>query len=270
MSALAVPEWEDDASGEAPARLRPQVVPGEIPAGVWRGAELGTAMAGSVPSGWDALDAELPGGGWPRHAVTEVLAAQPGILEWRVIGGALRHVSTAEGQIVVVGPPKAPHIAGLTHQGISARHFVWIQAETPAERLWVTEQLIKSGAAGAVVAWLPQARQEQIRRLQICALACEAPVFLFRPAAVRHDSSAAPLRVHASCDLDWQLRLDVFKRRGPAMATPLLLPSIPGGLSSILTPRMLRPSALVRPAEKSGALGSVAPQRPDVRQLAIH
>ena len=52
---------------------------------------------------------------------------------------------------------------------------------------------------------LPQARQEQIRRLQVCALACKAPVFLCRPEAARHDSSAAPLRLHTTFRLDWEL-----------------------------------------------------------------
>jgi protein ImuA len=48
---------------------------------------------------------------------------------------------------------------------LDERQFVWVQAELPAERLWVTEQLIKSNSAGAIVSWLPHARQEQLRRL---------------------------------------------------------------------------------------------------------
>jgi protein ImuA len=46
------------------------------------------------------------------------------------------------------------------------------------ERLWATEQILQAGPVGAVLAWLPQARPEQIRRLQIHAQSCDAPVFL--------------------------------------------------------------------------------------------
>ena len=96
-----------------------------------------------------------------------------------------------------------------------------------------------------LVSWLPQARPEQIRRLQVCAQACEGPVFLFRPAAAQHEASAAPLRVFATFGLDWALQVHVLKRRGPAHEGVVTLPSVPGGLEAVLTPRLLRPSQLV-------------------------
>lgn len=272
MSAVAVPEWHDsELDPVAPTRrLRPQVAPGEIPHGVWRGSELGSEVTDTISTGWTELDAELPGGGWPCHAISELLAPQPGVMEWRVLGGLLQQIVAHNGQVILVGPPKDPHLPGLVHAGADARHLVWIRAETPAERLWVTEQMIKSNAAGVVIAWLPQARQEQIRRLHVCALACSAPVFLCRPEAARHESSAAPLRAHVSYGLDWELQVDIFKRRGPSLDAPLRLPSIPGGLASILTPRLLRPSLLLKRLETSDAVGSPASRRPAVRQLAVH
>ena len=47
----------------------------------------------------------------------------------------------------------------------------------------------------AVLAWLPEARPEQIRRLQVNALSSDAPAFLVRPERVGQQSSAAPLRL---------------------------------------------------------------------------
>jgi protein ImuA len=95
------------------------------------------------------------------------------------------------------------------------------------------------------VAWLPQARPEQVRRLQVCALASEGLVFLCRPAAARHESSAAPLRVLARPQPDWALELQVLKRRGPALDEPLVLQAVPGSLQAVLTPRTTRPSRLL-------------------------
>jgi len=245
------PHDADDETPHPPAKARERlaVVPGSLPAHVeaalWRGDELGSRVTDVVSSGHAVLDRELPGGGWPCHSLTEVLSPQPSVLEWRLLGPTLRQVVASRRQVVVIGPPKQPHLPGLQHEGIDACHLVWLQAETPAQRLWCTEQLVQANAAGAVLAWLPQARQEQLRRLQVRAHANDGLVFLFRPAATQHEASPAPLRVHASFGADWELHVHVFKRRGPVHDGTLVLPSVPGGLASVLTPRLRKPSRLI-------------------------
>ena len=47
-----------------PEHLAPQV---------WWGDTLGQTAVSAWPSGHARLDAHLPGGGWPRQAMTEVL-----------------------------------------------------------------------------------------------------------------------------------------------------------------------------------------------------
>jgi len=243
--------------------LSPAPLPAHVEAALWRGNELGTPLAAVVGSGHAALDRELPGGGWPCHALTEILSPQPSVLEWRLVGPALRSVAANGQQIVLIGPPKLPHLPGLRHEGIDARHVVWLKAETPLERLWCAEQLVRANAAGAVLAWLPQARQEQLRRLQVRAQASDGLVFLFRPATTRHEASPAPLRVHASAGADWELHVQVIKRRGPAHEGSVVLPSIPGGLASVLTPRLRHPSRLLRevPGDAVDRTASPAPAR---------
>ena len=271
----ALPAWPDDADDETPALAVPRpatvrVLPEAALAAMWRGNELGTQVASVVSSGWEALDQELPGNGWPCQSLTEVLTPQPSVLEWRLLGPALRRVVATGGQVLLVAPPKQPYLPGLVHEGLDQKHLVWIQADTPAHRLWVTEQLIKSNAAGAVISWLPQARQEQIRRLQVHAQGCDGLVFLCRPEAAQHEASAAPLRLHARYGVDWQLQIQVFKRRGPVHTGQLDLPSVPGGLSSILTPRLMHPSRLATARETPNVVGGLAPRRSTVRPVAAH
>ena len=231
-------------SGEAAELSRRAATrPGLLHEALWRASELGTQVHRSVSTGWEALDRELPGGGWPLQSITEVLSPQPSVLEWRLLSNTLRQVK--DGQVIVIGPPKRPHLPGLLQCGLDQRRLVWIQADGPAERLWVTEQVIRANAAGAVLAWLPQARQDQLRRLQVSAQACDCPIFLMRPQTARHEASPAPLRVHATFSVDWELQVHVFKRRGPVHETPLVLPSVPTGLTRLLTPRLLRPSSLI-------------------------
>ncbi|NDY93813.1 recombinase RecA [Ideonella livida] len=263
----------------APLRSRsrrslPDNLPPEVAQAVWCGTDLGRPGASPVlPSGWAALDAELPGGGWPAQSLTEVLCAQPAVLEWRLLGPVLRQVVAGGGQVLLVGAPRTPHLPGLRHAGLDERQLVWVQADTPAERLWCTEQLLRAGAATppagaagtaspdgnanththtrpprgahAVLAWLPQARPEQIRRLQVSAQAGSGLVFLLRPQAAQHEASAAPLRVMARMGLDWALQVQVFKRRGPVHEDWVALPSVPGGLQAVITPRLRRPSLLL-------------------------
>ena len=216
--------------------------------GVWRGSDLGPSPAAVQPTGWASLDRALPGGGWPSRALTEVLVPQPATLEWRLLGHALKAVAAQGREIVLIAPPRQPFLPGLQQAGLDERRLVWIQADPPAERLWAAEQMIKSNACGAVIAWLPQARPESVRRLQVCAQSGDALVFACRPEAARHESSAAPLRVLARPDMDWVLRLHIIKRRGPTLDEPLALPSIPAGLAGVITPRLQQPSRL-RPAQ---------------------
>lgn len=288
----AVLEWAgDDGAPAHPSSLvprpscataapRPAPPPGALPptvqAALWRGTELGTAVAATLPSGHAALDAELPGAGWPCHALTEILQPQPSVAEWRLLAPAMRRVVAAGRQIVVVGPPKSPHPPGLQMMGVDERQLVWIQAEAPAERLWVTEQLVRANAAGLLVAWLPQARQEQIRRLQVGAQGCEGPVFLCRPAAAEHEPSAAPLRVQVRVGLDWELHVHLLKRKGPVHEGRIVLHSVPGGLDAILTPRLRTPSAWIAArgsrdaVELSDVVGSTATRAPVRRRVGAH
>ena len=228
-----------------------RALPPAVAAALWRADQLGSPVAATVSSGFEALDAVLPGGGWPGHGVTEILSAHSGTLEWRLLGPLLRRVCAAGRSVVLVGPPWAPHPTGLRLLGLAERQLVWVQADTPAERLWATEQLVRARACGALIAWLPQVRAEQVRRLQVLAAGCEGPVFLWRPAAAAREASAAPLRLLASLGADWALRVNVFKRKGPPLQAALHLPSVPGGLQAIMTPRLHSPSRRLRPLQET-------------------
>src|SRR5689334_14347109 len=113
MAALL--DWADDDAPVPPPRpSKPVLRAGELPpsvgAAIWRGDQLGSPVTRVVASGYPALDAELPGGGWPARSLTEVLQAQPTVLEWRLLAPAMRQVIATGEDIVIVGPPKAPHL----------------------------------------------------------------------------------------------------------------------------------------------------------------
>jgi protein ImuA len=235
-------------------------LPAHVEAALWRGGELRPPPTTIHPSGWAALDFELPGGGWPGMSITELLVSQPGVLEWRLLTPALRPIVAAGGEIAVVAPERPPAMAGLVQDGIDPDRFWRYVVKEPARRLWTTEQLLKGNGCDVLIAWLPQVRQEQLRRLQACAQGFEGLCFLIRPAHAMKDSSPAPLRISAALADDWDLRVRVAKRRGPVHDQDLLLPAFSGGVERVLTPALRYPSQLddrpILPIEVPNALGS--------------
>lgn len=269
----AVP-WQEDDLSPAPTPVRPVPPPaGGLPAAVaaalWRGDQLGAPVSAVWPSGFAALDAQLPGGGWPGHGLTEILTPHSGTLEWRLLGPALRQLCAAGQSLVVIGPPLAPHLPGLRFEGLDERRLVWVQADTAAERLWSAEQLIKAQAGGAIIAWLPQARAAQIRRLQVLAAGCEAPVFACRPLRALGESSAAPLRVQACAGMDWELHVRIAKRKGPPLEDTLHLASVPRSLATILPPRLRQPSRWI-PREDTPHVVDSPSAQPVRRHSSVH
>ena len=240
-------------------------LPAHVAHAVWRGTEVASAAGRTLPTGFTLLDAALPGGGWPTRGLSEVLLAQAALCEWRLLGPALPGLLADRGsRIYLVAPPKTPHAMGLAQLGVAPEQLVWMDIQCPADSLWVTEQLLKSQVAGAVLAWLPQARPEQVRRLQVLALHCDAPVFVFRPESALRAASAAPLRVSVALAQSWGLEVRIRKRRGAASDAVLQLQAVPGNLQAVLPPRLRaltapgtqphkEPHALGRPASATAA-----------------
>lgn len=234
-----------------PARHAPPLEDARLQGKLWRGSSLGTTADPTLPSGFAALDAELPGGGWPTRAAVEVLTPQSGVLEWRLLAPALRGwwggqalpprdpgrrqrpAASTLRSLLLVNPPHMPHLPGLQALGLPPSALIWVSTTTPAETLWAAEQAIKSRVA--VLAWLPEARPEQIRRLQVNALSSDAPIFLMRPERVGQQSSAAPLRLVVQPGDAWGLAVHLLKRRGPAHEGWLTLPATPGAVEPLLT-----------------------------------
>ena len=197
--------------------------------GVWRGDAFEGGASVRVPSGHGALDAELPGGGWPTGELIELLQAPGARHEWRLLLPALR-LAQRHGPLVLVGAPHPPHLAALAAQGVAADRLWWVDTAEHPQRLWAAEQVLRSGTAGALLVWLPQARPEQLRRLHLAArgvthgAAAHAGPLLFalRPEATRAQASPAPLRLVMG-STQGEVQVQVFKRRGPPMDRPLTL-----------------------------------------------
>jgi protein ImuA len=204
-------------------------------------ADLAPEKAG-FPTGYAKLDQALPGGGWPPGSLIEVLQQRPQQHVWQLLLPVLApSAAHANGPIVLVGAPCQPFVPGLSAQGLSPHRLLCVQAEKPSALLWAAEQALRCAEVTAVMAWLPQARAEELRRLHMAAQQQDRLLFVFRSWKARHEASPASLRILVD-GLD-SLTLHIVKRRGPPLMSPVQLQAHPARLAALLQARKARAAA---------------------------
>ena len=160
---------------------------------VWRGqpAALPPAMQ---RTGFAALDAALPSGGWPDAGLSELLLPADGVGELRLLLPTLARLTQARQDIVLVAPPYLPYPDGWRQAGVDFAHVHLVDA-TPRDALWATEQCLRAGCVAAVLCWPRQADDRALRRLQVAAETGQALGFAFRDARAAANPSPAALRI---------------------------------------------------------------------------
>lgn len=188
----------------------------------WHGHEAARVAVPSIPTGFARLDALLPGNGWPRGALTEILMERAGIGELSLLAPALARLSQEDLWIAFVAPPHLPYAPALAAAGIELAQVVMIRPEKGGDILWAMEQALRSGSCSAVLAWPPFLTEQAARRLQLAAEAGGCWGVYFPAAAATTALSPAALRLKLS-PANGKLTLAILKRRGGAVPAPLLL-----------------------------------------------
>jgi len=250
--AVAVPD--DGASQERVLQALPEALHGDL----WRTYQLSRQSSGPITTtGFPALDAELPGSGWPHRVLTELLVPHHGLGELRLLVPTLSRIAGSGDDteplgrcVMLFDPPAALCGWALAQLGVNAQQLLVVYGREgargaahlrhvlpSADLLWALEQALKSGHVGAALAWLPQRlKADALRRLQLAAQAHDGPVFLFREVDARSKPSAAPLRLMLQGAGIDRLSVRVLKRRGPPLEQPLVL-ALPPVLSERLRVR---------------------------------
>lgn len=204
---------------------------------LWR-ADGTAAKRAVVPSGFAALDAQLPGGGWPCPALIEVLSERPGIGELSLLLPALRYLSECGEEpamsftlsllrerlgasapaLAWFNPPHLPYPPALAERGLAVERLLVSKSLTDARVLWAMEQSLRSGACVAVLAWAEAASTNALRRLKLAAHEGACLGILFRSLRHRAHSSPATVRLALSVD-ETALVVEIVKVQGGKSAT---------------------------------------------------
>jgi len=216
---------------------------------LWFASQLARATTRCIGTGHASLSTQLPGGGWPTGVLVDLLVAQHGVGEMRLLAPAL--ASVAGRGIALIEPPHPPQILALAALGISPSQTMWIRSGRTADALWATEQVLRSGTYGAVLFWQNHARGESLRRLHLAAQQGETLFFMLRPLAAAQDASPALLRLSLKPTAGG-IEIGFVKRRGPLRDAPLFVPMPLDAIAPLRTHRA--------PAERPAtALGTVQP-----------
>ncbi|ART48518.1 translesion DNA synthesis-associated protein ImuA [Acidovorax carolinensis] len=247
--------------------------------GVWHADALGAGLQPAQPTGFAQLDAQLPGGGWPVGALSEVLQPMAGLHEWQLVLPALAQAMARRvGAVVVVAPPCEPFGPALKAQGLSVDRLCVVRADSAKAALWAAEQALRCRDVLAVMAWLPLAQAAALRRLQVAAAQQQQLLWVFRPASAAPQASPALLRLQVQglalpgdATASPGMQVQILKRRGPHLVQGLDLPGCHPRLAQVLAAQAERrraaqwiANALVvrrNAAPGLGASGMAGPER---------
>lgn len=217
-----------------------------LPAGsVWQASHLAQSRGEVCSTGFDTLDAELPGGGWPLGALIELLLERPGVGELSMLLPVLER-TRPEQWIVWLAPPLLPYAPALADAGVPLSRLLIVRPEQPRTLLWAARQATVSGSCSAVLAWLPKIDSGGLRRLQLAAEDSATPLFLFRPLDAAGQASPAPLRL-ALAARGGQLEVRIVKRKGPPAIRPVLLHIRPTAVDTDALPPLSPTGSMTRP-----------------------
>jgi hypothetical protein len=188
---------------------------------IWRGRNVG--QRDTVSTGFPALDARLPGGGWPQAALVEILVTHLGGGELQLLLPVLASLTSRAiaRWCAWIAPPLEPYAPALAAHGLNLDHLLLVRTETAP---WACEQALGSAACDVVLAWITRPLPSRaVRRLQLAAQRGRALGFILRPATARtlHEPSGAALRLSVE-PADQGARITILKSRGGLAGTWLL------------------------------------------------
>ena len=189
---------------------------------IWRGGEPARVALPSIATGFSTLDRELPGGGWPRGSIAEVLNERAGIGELSLFAPALANLSTESGWLMLIAARWIPYAPALAARGVRLSNLVVVNTQSDKDTMWAAEQCLRTGNCPAVLVWPHALDDRGLRRLQLAAEAGGSFAALFGDASRATPSSPAPLRIRLGGEQN-RLSVKILKRRGSGLTPTLWL-----------------------------------------------
>lgn len=185
---------------------------------LWRGCDMAGQGFHGVATGYRELDDILPGRGWPRSGLVEVIARHSGMGELQLLIPLMQSVIKQGKWILWVAPPYLLNAPALTQAGIDIEQILIVKQDTPCkDALWSMEKAMQTENCGLVLAWQNWLPGKVLRRLQLAAEAGGTLAVLFKHNDSKYSPSPLRLQIKASAtdNRDFsRAEVTVIKARG--------------------------------------------------------
>lgn len=213
---------------------------------LWRGRDAGDSVT-ALPTGWQRLDRELYGAGWPQGCLTELLCSEP-VLAWQLLQPALVRLSRQQRLLLWIGHEQPPYAPAWYKAGLQLTRCLLVRANED-QAPWAAEQALRLAQGGAVILQSNVLTPDRLRRLQLAAQAGNSHAFLLRPLSAQRQTTPASLRLQLAPAVA-SLQLQILKRRGGTASEPFSVP-MPVAAAVLPAPTVV---ALSRTEATTGAL----------------
>lgn len=225
---------------------------------VWRIGDRPEDRKEGLATGFPELDRQLPDGGWPYGALTELLCDHTGIGELALVLPALARLAGEGESTAWIAPPHLPYAPRLEGENIAPQRLLLVRPDKPAVALWAAERLMREGACPLVVLWLAGSADSAgsvnyaaLRRLQLAAAHGGCSAFVYRPRAAARMPSPAALRLELT-PVRGRLAVNLLKRRGFANSQLVCLETASNRWSGLLAQPQLPTALPQRDIEPAG------------------
>jgi cell division inhibitor SulA len=155
-----------------------------------------------TPSGIDGLDGLLPGGGWPKSGLVEVIVSDEYIDVMSLLMPMLACLSQQGRWIAMVTPPCQARARLFTATDLDPVRVLQVNPHPGRSALWTAESMLQSGSCGVVMAW-PNCNTELMdKRLQKAAASGKALCILIRYEGLSIPPSGVDVRLKVTVDED--------------------------------------------------------------------
>lgn len=180
---------------------------------LWRG-RLAQPLIKNQETGFEELDKALHRGGWPASGLVELLYASPCPQAIRLLLPVLSR--RQDGLIAMANPPARPQARTLKQAGIHTANVLIMRSTDPKTLLRACRETAASGAASALLAWLPDGTDspENLRRLHIAAKQGRCLLVVLRQARHAVNASPAPLRLVLQGSRAAHVSIEIIKQPG--------------------------------------------------------
>jgi len=168
---------------------------------LWRASDIGKVNRSNT--GYKNLDSILPGGGWPKKGLVEIINQCHGVGELQLLIPLMLSVIKQGKWILWVCPPHIVYAPALLQAGIDANQILVVNKAVPCkDALWSMERALRSSSCGLVLAWQTWLSVKVLRRLQLAAETGGTLGFIFKSRDNKYSPSNMRIRVKSITNFD--------------------------------------------------------------------